>query len=41
VRVQIPPGAAASGSHTIVFEVRSSGEDASHVSEKAAFLVPR
>jgi cytochrome c oxidase accessory protein FixG len=41
VRVQIPPGAAASGSHTIVFEVRSSGEDVSHVSEKAAFLVPR
>jgi len=41
VRVQIPPGAATSGSHTIVFEVRSSGEDVSHVSEKAAFLVPR
>ena len=41
VRVQIPPGVASSGSHSIVFDIRSQGEDASHVSEKAAFLVPR
>jgi cytochrome c oxidase accessory protein FixG len=41
VRVQIPPEAAAAGSHTIVFDVRSTGESVARVSEKAAFLVPR
>ena len=41
VRVQIPPGAANTGSHTVVFTVRSTGDDVSQVSEKAAFLVPR
>jgi cytochrome c oxidase accessory protein FixG len=44
VRVQIPPDAAPSGSHTIHFDVRSQGIDGSpvsQVSEKAAFLVPR
>ena len=44
VRVQIPPDAAVTGSHTIHFDVRSQGIDGSsvsQVSEKAAFLVPR
>jgi cytochrome c oxidase accessory protein FixG len=41
VRVQIPPEAATAGSHTIVFDVRSTGESVARVSEKAAFLVPR
>jgi polyferredoxin len=41
VRVQIPPEAAGPGSHAIVFDIRSSGDSTHHVSEKAAFLVPR
>ncbi|WP_409559679.1 cytochrome c oxidase accessory protein CcoG [Hydrogenophaga sp.] len=41
LRVQIPPGAAPSGSHAIHFDVRSTGDDPAHVTEKAAFLVPR
>ncbi len=41
VRVQIPPGAASTGSHPIQFEIRSTGEDVARVNEKAAFLVPR
>ncbi len=41
LRVQIPPGAAPSGSHAIHFEVRSMGDDPAQVTEKAAFLVPR
>ncbi|HMN93706.1 MAG TPA: cytochrome c oxidase accessory protein CcoG [Hydrogenophaga sp.] len=41
VRVQIPPDAAQPGSHSIVFEIRSTGERVHQVSEKAAFLVPR
>jgi len=41
VRVQIPPNAASSGSHPIAFEIRAVGDDAVHVTEKAAFLVPR
>jgi len=41
VRVQIPPDAAASGSHPIRFEVRSTGPEVAKVSEKAAFVVPR
>lgn len=41
VRVQIPPDAATTGSHTIQFDIRSVGDDVYQVSEKAAFLVPR
>jgi cytochrome c oxidase accessory protein FixG len=41
VRVQIPPGAATSGSHTIVFGIQAVGYDTLAVNEKAAFLVPR
>jgi len=41
VRVQIPPDAASAGSHPIAFEIRAVGDDAVHVTEKAAFLVPR
>ncbi len=41
VRVQIPPGAAASGSHPIQFEISSTGDEVARVTEKAAFLVPR
>ena len=41
VRVQIPPGSTPPGSHTIVFDIRAMGESADHVSEKAAFVVPR
>jgi cytochrome c oxidase accessory protein FixG len=41
LRVQIPPGAASSGSHTIHFDIRSTGDDPAQVTEKAAFLVPR
>jgi cytochrome c oxidase accessory protein FixG len=41
IRVQIPPDAATPGSHPIVFEIRSLGDDGSQVTEKAAFLVPR
>jgi hypothetical protein len=41
VRVQIPPGSASPGSHTIRFDIRSVGDEVSQVSEKAAFLVPR
>jgi len=41
VRVQIPPGTAATGSHPIQFEIRSTGDEVARVLEKAAFLVPR
>lgn len=41
VRVQIPPDAASPGSHPIHFDIRAMGDEAIHVSEKAAFLVPR
>ncbi len=41
VRVQIPPDAASSGSHPIHFDIRAIGDGSIHVSEKAAFLVPR
>jgi cytochrome c oxidase accessory protein FixG len=41
VRVQIPPGAASTGSHPIQFEIRSTGDEVAQVTEKAAFLVPR
>lgn len=41
LRVQVPPDAAATGSHPIQFVIRSVGADSSEVSEKAAFLIPR
>ena len=41
IRVQVPPDAAAAGSHPIQFDVRSTGDDVSQVKEKAAFLIPR
>jgi cytochrome c oxidase accessory protein FixG len=41
LRVQIPPDAAPAGSHTIHFDIRSHGDDAAAVTEKAVFLVPR
>jgi hypothetical protein len=37
----VPPGAAATGSHPIRFDIRSVGDDPVEVSEKAAFLIPR
>ena len=40
VRLQIPYGSAAPGSHPVTFEIGAIGASA-HVSEKAAFLVPR
>lgn len=40
VRLQIPYGSAAAGSHIVYFDVRSADGHA-QVSEKAAFLVPR
>jgi polyferredoxin len=40
VRLQIPYGGAAPGSHPVQFSVAAIGADA-HVSEKSAFLVPR
>jgi polyferredoxin len=40
VRLQIPYGSAAPGSHQIHFEVKSLADHA-EVKEKAAFLVPR
>jgi cytochrome c oxidase accessory protein FixG len=41
VRVQLPPGAAPSGSHPMKFSVQSVSDPAHHVEEKAVFLVPR
>ncbi|MDB4906877.1 MAG: 4Fe-4S ferredoxin, iron-sulfur binding protein [Gemmatimonadetes bacterium] len=40
VRLQIPDGSAAPGSHAIHFDIGTSSGDA-HVSEKSVFLVPR
>ena len=40
VRLQIPYGSAASGSHPVFFEVQAVGTGA-HVTEKSVFLVPR
>lgn len=40
VRLQLPYGSVAAGSHTVHFDVRSA-DGRSQVSEKAAFLVPR
>jgi cytochrome c oxidase accessory protein FixG len=41
VRVQAPPGAAASGSHPIAFDVRAVQDGGVHVREKSTFIVPR
>jgi cytochrome c oxidase accessory protein FixG len=41
VRVQLPPGAAESGSHTIHFEIVSVNDAGLKVREKSVFLVPR
>ncbi|MEN9886691.1 MAG: hypothetical protein RL758_1269 [Pseudomonadota bacterium] len=41
VRVQIPPAAAASGSHPIHFNVQADGDASLQVREKSVFLVPR
>ncbi len=41
VRVQIPPGSAASGSHPIHFSVQAEGDASLQVREKSVFLVPR
>lgn len=40
-RVQLPPGAAGSGSHPIVFDVSAPQEPGLQVREKTTFLVPR
>ncbi len=40
VRLQVPHGSAASGSHPIHFSIQARGGDA-HVSERSVFLVPR
>jgi len=40
VRLQIPYGSAASGSHTVYFDVQTIGDKA-QVAEKSVFLVPR
>ncbi len=40
VRVQVPPSAP-SGSHPVWFDITSTGQDVSQVTEKAAFIVPR
>ncbi|MDV7391510.1 FixG Ig-like domain-containing protein, partial [Arthrospira platensis SPKY1] len=41
VTVQVPPNAAASGSHPIVFEIVSAADGAISVSEKSVFIIPR
>jgi cytochrome c oxidase accessory protein FixG len=41
LRVQIPPGAAATGSHPIRFDIQAESDAGISVTEKAAFLVPR
>ena len=40
VRLQIPYGSAAPGSHTVYFDIQARG-DKVQVAEKAVFLVPR
>ncbi|RYF61949.1 MAG: cytochrome c oxidase accessory protein CcoG, partial [Comamonadaceae bacterium] len=40
VRLQIPYGSAAPGSHAVQFDVQALGSPA-HVTEKSVFLVPR
>jgi polyferredoxin len=40
VRLQIPYGSAAPGSHTVYFDVRAQ-DDKGQVAEKSVFLVPR
>ena len=41
VRVQIPPGAAVSGSHPIHFGIQADADASIRVQEKSVFLVPR
>lgn len=41
VRLQLPYGAAPSGSHKVNFDVRAEGGEGGGVSEQAMFLVPR
>ena len=41
VRVQLPPGAAETGSHPVRFLVQSESDASNHVEEKAVFIVPR
>ncbi|MBX3610278.1 MAG: cytochrome c oxidase accessory protein CcoG [Hydrogenophaga sp.] len=41
VRVQVPPGAAPSGSHPIAFDVQAQGDGTMRVHEKSTFVVPR
>lgn len=41
VRVQIPPGVAASGSHPITFDIRADGDERLSVREASTFIVPR
>ena len=40
LRVQVPPGAVASGTHAIHFTIRSA-DDAIRIEEKSTFIVPR
>ncbi len=40
VRLQIPYGSAAPGSHTVYFDIKAQG-DKGQVAEKSVFLVPR
>ena len=41
VRVQVPPDAAAPGSHPMTFSIKTQGSSAEEVIEKSVFLVPR
>ncbi len=41
VRVQMPPGAAAPGSHPIRFHIQAQGAEVREIEEKSVFLVPR
>jgi polyferredoxin len=40
VRLQVPYGSAAPGSHTVFFDIQAQGDKA-QVAEKSVFLVPR
>lgn len=41
VRVQVPPGAAPSGSHPITFDVGAPQQDGLQVRERSTFVIPR
>lgn len=41
VRVQVPPGAVAAGSHPVTFVISTHGASQDEVAEKSVFLVPR